>query len=89
MPPVVRTARDLLRRPAGWVPAAVVALGGSALVTLPLFDLPGLELGLAVSIGCALLGGWTGALSADALHASPRISTRAAASPKPGIGRPQ
>ena len=49
MPPVVRTALDLLRRPAGWLPVAVVALGGSALIELPLFGLPGLELGLAVS----------------------------------------
>ena len=74
MPPVVRTARDLLRRPAGWVPAAVVALGGSALVLLPLFELPGLELGLAVSALCTLLGGWPGAAAADELRKLPRPS---------------
>ena len=49
MPPVVRSARDLLRRPGGWVPATVVAAGGSLGVLLPLFELPGLELGLAVA----------------------------------------
>jgi len=74
MPPVVRTARDLLRRPAGWVPAVVVAVGGSLLVLLPLFELPGLELGLAVAALCALLGGWCGAGAADELRKVPRPS---------------
>ncbi|HET9155405.1 MAG TPA: hypothetical protein VFN91_01980, partial [Myxococcaceae bacterium] len=72
MPPVVRSARELLRRPAGWVPAGVVAIGGTALVLLPLFELPGLELGLAVSALCTLLGGWTGAEAADELRKIPR-----------------
>ncbi len=83
MPPVVRTAGDLLRRPAAWVPAAAVALVGSALVTLPLFETPGLELGLAVSVGCALLGGWIGACAADALRKPPRASVPRLAPPGP------
>ena len=83
MPPVVRTAVDLLRRPGVWVPAAIVALGGSALVTLPLFETPGLELGLAVSVGCALVGGWIGARAADALRKAPRASVPRLSPPGP------
>jgi hypothetical protein len=52
----------------------MVAIGGSLLVLLPLFELPGLELGLAVSALCALLGGWTGAGAADELRKFPRPS---------------
>src|SRR5262249_51266746 len=74
MPPVVRTARDLLRRPAGWVPAVGIGLGGSLLVGLPLFELPGLELGLAVSTLCTLPGVWTGASAAEELRKPPRPS---------------
>ena len=83
MPPVVRTARDLLRRPAGWVPAVVVALAGALLVLLPLFGLPGLELGLAVSALCTLVGGWAGAGAADELRKVPRPSVPRIPSPGP------
>ncbi len=83
MPPVVRTARDLLRRPAGWVPAALVAAGGSLLVLLPLFELPGLELGLAVCTLSALLGGWMGAGAADELRKTPRPSVPRTPPPGP------
>ncbi|HVP62761.1 MAG TPA: hypothetical protein VMT11_19550 [Myxococcaceae bacterium] len=84
MSPVVRTTRDLLRRPAGWVPAALVGAGGSLLVLLPLFELPGLELGLAVSALCTLLGGWTGAGAADELRKVPRPSVPRILPPGPG-----
>jgi tetratricopeptide (TPR) repeat protein len=84
MPPVVRSARELLRRPAGWIPVTVIAVGGSALVLLPLFELPGLELGLAVSALCTLLGGWTGAGAADELRKVPRPSVPRLPPPGPG-----
>ena len=74
MPPVVRSARELLRRPGGWVPALVIAGAGSLGVLLPLFELPGLELGLAVATLCTLLGGWTGAAGAEELRKVPRPS---------------
>ena len=67
---VVRSARELLRRPAGWVPTLVIAGAGSLAVLLPLFDLPGLELGLGVALLCTLFGGWTGAAGADLFFAS-------------------
>ncbi len=84
MSPVVRTTRDLLRRPAGWVPWVVVAVGGALLVLLPLFELPGLELGLAVSALCALVGGWMGAGAADELRKVPRPSVPRILPPGPG-----
>jgi len=85
MPPVVRSAGDLLRRPGGWVPAAVVAAGGSLGVLLPLFELPGLELGLLVATLCTLLGGWTGATAAEELRKAPRTSVPRVPSPGPGV----
>jgi tetratricopeptide (TPR) repeat protein len=84
MPPVVRSARELLRRPAGWIPAAVVALGGAALVVLPVFQAPGLELGLAVATLCTLLGGWTGAGAVEELRKVPRPSVPRLPAPGPG-----
>ena len=84
MPPVVRSARELLRRPGGWVPATVVAAGGSLGVLLPLFELPGLELGLAVATLCTLFGGWTGATAAEDLRRVPRPSVPRIPSPGPG-----
>ena len=51
---------------------------------LPLFELPGLELGLAVAALCALLGGWTGAAAADELRRVPRPSVPRIPSPGPG-----
>jgi tetratricopeptide (TPR) repeat protein len=61
----------------------VVALGGSLLVLLPLFGLPGLELGLVVSALCALAGGWTGAAAADELRKTPRPSVPRVPPPGP------
>ena len=94
MPPVVRSAGELLRRPGGWVPAMVVAAGGSLGVLLPLFELPGLELGLLVAALCALLGGWTGAAAAEDLRkvprpASPAFHRPARASPRRGPSAPR
>jgi tetratricopeptide (TPR) repeat protein len=83
MPLVVRTALELLRRPAGWISATALALLGLLLLTFPLFGLPGLELGLAVSVTCTLLGGWVGAAAADALRKPPRPSVPRIPSPGP------
>jgi len=83
MPPVVRTALDLFRRPAGWGPVAVVVVGGSILLGLPLFGLPGLELGLAVSLLLTAVGGWAGAGAADEVRKVPRPSVPRMASPGP------
>lgn len=57
-------ASALLRRPAVLIVAGVMALGGSCLVFLPLFGLPGFELGLALSIAVGLLGGGVGIAAA-------------------------
>src|SRR5262244_1271228 len=84
MPPVVRSARELLRRPGGWVPALVIGVAGSLAVLLPLFELPGLELGLAVATLCTLLGGWTGATGSEELRKIPRPSVPRMPSPGPG-----
>jgi tetratricopeptide (TPR) repeat protein len=54
----------LLRRPAILTVVGLLALGGSALVFLPLFGLPGFELGLALSIAVGLLGGGVGIAAA-------------------------
>ncbi|WNG15581.1 hypothetical protein [Cystobacter fuscus] len=78
---VLIRATNLLRRPSGWVPAGILALGGSALVLLPLFGVPGLELGLALSIGVGLLGGGLGIAS---VHQERRLLATQAASPEAG-----
>ena len=57
-------ATALLRRPAVLAVVGLVALGGSALVFLPLFGLPGFELSLAISIAVGLLGGGVGIAAA-------------------------
>jgi len=57
-------ASALLRRPAILTVVGLLALGGSALVFLPLFGLPGFELGLALSIAVGLLGGGVGIAAA-------------------------
>ncbi|PTL80409.1 hypothetical protein [Vitiosangium sp. GDMCC 1.1324] len=57
---VLFRAIDLLRRPPVLVLAGALALGGSALVFLPLFGVPGFELGLTLSIAVGLLGGGVG-----------------------------
>ena len=60
---VLFRATHLSRRPAVLGIAVLLALGGSGLVVLPLFGVPGLELGLALSIGVGLLGGAVGIAS--------------------------
>ncbi len=57
-------ASTLLRRPAVLTVVGLLALGGSALVFLPLFGLPGFELGLALSIAVGTLGGGVGIAAA-------------------------
>ncbi|WNG35280.1 hypothetical protein F0U61_17620 [Archangium violaceum] len=57
---VLFRAVDLLRRPPVLVLAGALAVGGSALVFLPLFGVPGFELGLTLSIAVGLLGGGVG-----------------------------
>jgi tetratricopeptide (TPR) repeat protein len=57
-------AKNLLRRPAVRVVVGLLALGGSGLVFLPLFGLPGFELGLALSIAVGTLGGGVGIAAA-------------------------
>ncbi|WP_224246000.1 tetratricopeptide repeat protein [Hyalangium gracile] len=57
-------ASALLRRPAVLTVAGLLALGGSALVFLPLFGLPGFELSLALSIAVGTLGGGVGIAAA-------------------------
>ncbi|OJH39433.1 hypothetical protein [Cystobacter ferrugineus] len=84
---VLIRATNLLRRPSGLVPAGILALGGSALVLLPLFGVPGLELGLALSIGVGLLGGILGIASVHQerrLLATQAASPDAVAPPRPG-----
>jgi tetratricopeptide (TPR) repeat protein len=57
-------ATTLLRRPAVRVLVGLLALGGSALVFLPLFGLPGFELSLALAIAVGTLGGGVGIAAA-------------------------
>jgi tetratricopeptide (TPR) repeat protein len=57
---VLFRATDLLRRAPVRVLAGALAVGGSALVFLPLFGVPGFELGLTLSIAVGLLGGGVG-----------------------------
>jgi tetratricopeptide (TPR) repeat protein len=54
----------LLRRRAVLCAVGVLALGGSALVFLPLFGMPGFELGLALAIAVGTLGGGVGIAAA-------------------------
>lgn len=61
---VLTRALGLLRRPAVLATVLVLAGGGSALVLVPLFGVPGFELSLALSIAVGLLGGGTGIAAA-------------------------
>lgn len=54
----------LLRRPTVLTLVGLLALGGSALIFLPLFGLPGFELSLALSIAVGILGGGVGIAAA-------------------------
>ncbi|HEY0096229.1 MAG TPA: hypothetical protein VGB96_18010, partial [Archangium sp.] len=57
---VLFRAKELLRRPPVLVLAGALAGGGSALVLLPLYGVPGFELGLTLAIAVGLLGGGIG-----------------------------
>ncbi len=61
---VLTRASGLLRRPAVLATVLLLAGGGSALVLLPLFGVPGFELSLALSIAVGLLGGSVGIAAA-------------------------
>ncbi|AKQ67605.1 hypothetical protein A176_004517 [Myxococcus hansupus] len=61
---VLTRASSLLRRPAVLATVLLLAGGGSALVLLPLFGVPGFELSLALSIAVGLLGGGIGIAAA-------------------------
>src|SRR5688572_18854446 len=57
---VLIRALFLLRRPWVIAVAGVVAIGGSLLVRLPLFGVPGYELASALAVAIGLLGGIVG-----------------------------
>lgn len=61
---VLSRARALLGRPAVLATVLLLGGGGAALVLLPLFGVPGFELGLALAIAVGLLGGGTGIAAA-------------------------
>ena len=61
---VLIRAIHLLRRPPVLVACAVMVVGTSALVAVPLFNLPGYELALALTVGEGLFGGVVGAAAA-------------------------
>jgi tetratricopeptide (TPR) repeat protein len=64
MPQVLIRATYLLRRPLVAITFVVLAAGGSSLVALPLFGLPGYELGLAMAVAVGILGGGVGIAAA-------------------------
>ncbi|WP_174258744.1 hypothetical protein [Myxococcus xanthus] len=82
---VLTRASGLLRRPAVLATVLLLAGGGSALVLLPLFGVPGFELSLALSIAVGLLGGGMGIAAAAQER---RILLGTAPTP-PGALRPQ
>lgn len=57
-------ALALLRRPLVLLSVLLLAVGGSALVFVPLFGVPGYELGQALTLGVGVLGGVIGVLAA-------------------------
>lgn len=61
---VLLRAASLLRRPAVLAIGLLLVIGGSALVALPLFEVPGYELSEALALGVGLLGGAVGAAAA-------------------------
>src|SRR6185295_9997698 len=61
---VLIRAIHLLRRPPVLLACLVMVAGASALVSVPLFNLPGYELALALAVGEGLFGGVVGASAA-------------------------
>src|SRR5688572_24679649 len=57
---VLLRATHLLRRPPCAFVILVMTLGGSLLTLLPLFEVPGFELSLALTLVIGLIGGWVG-----------------------------
>lgn len=88
---VLFRATELLRRPPVLVLAGALAAGGSALVFLPLFGVPGFELGLTLSIAVGLLGGGVGIAAVHqerrllAGQATGQASGQAPAAPPPAL----
>jgi Flp pilus assembly protein TadD len=80
---VLFRATDLVRRPPVLVLAGALAVGGSALVLLPLYGVPGFELGLTLSIAVGLLGGGVGIA---AVHQERRLLAGQAAVPPESPG---
>jgi tetratricopeptide (TPR) repeat protein len=62
---VLIRATYLLRRPTVIVGVLILSVGGASLVRLPLFGLPGYELGEAMAVGVGLLGGLLGIAAAN------------------------
>ncbi len=60
---VLIRAAYLLRRPGALLALTILAVGGACLVRLPLFGLPGYELGEAMSVGVGFLGGALGIIA--------------------------
>jgi len=60
---VLIRAAYLLRRPGALLVVTILAVGGACLVRLPLFGLPGYELGEAMSVGVGFLGGALGIIA--------------------------
>ena len=85
---VLFRATRLVRRPPVLVLALGLGGGGSALVLLPLFGVPGFELGLALSLAVGLLGGGTGisaALQERALLAAQAPAAEGVRRETPGL----
>ncbi|MCI0569799.1 MAG: hypothetical protein L0Y66_03540 [Myxococcaceae bacterium] len=61
---VLLHALSLARRPAVAIALLLLAVGGSALVTLPALSTPGYELSLVLSVAVGLLGGGVGVAAA-------------------------
>ncbi len=72
---------------AAWL---AIALGGAALTRLPLFEVPGYELGAALAIAMAVLGGWAGIASArlERAVATGKVSLPTAPSAAAGVALP-
>jgi hypothetical protein len=69
---VVSIAGAVLRRPAGWLAVAAVAVPGCLLLALPLFGQPGLELSLGICGLLTLFGMVLGGVAATEAEKPPR-----------------